>query len=173
MLVVSSAVALTHMGTGTASPAASAGPTGVLPSSPVSTPPQKVDEALARSLVGTFDVTAVVTKGNGSLTVGMKNRYVMKLKLDCSSPTRCTVESSNRAATFSGLSLSWRETRIQPCPDDGGGAVHRPLRDPPGTARWLGHVALVGTQLLEAIDVSECQHVTQKPVRYSLVAVRR
>ena len=36
----------------TPSPAASAGPAGVLPSSPVSTPPQKADEPLARSRWG-------------------------------------------------------------------------------------------------------------------------
>ena len=183
LLVVASAVALTHGG-GTPSPAASEGPTGggltgggpaggVLPSSPVSsTPPQKADEPLARSLVGSYDVTAVVTRGNGSLTVGTTNRYVMKLKLDCSAPDRCTVESSDTAATLSGGGLTFEGNPTEPCPDDGGGTVtdHYVLRLKPQDGSFS---RLVGTEFLESIDVSECENVGQKPVWYSVKAVRR
>ena len=111
-------------------------------------------------------MTAVVTQGNGSLTVGMKNRYVMKLKLDCSSPDRCTVESSDRAATLSGGGLTFEGNPTEPCPDDSGGTVTDDyvirLKPQDGSS-----TRLVGTEFLESIDVSECENVSQKPARYS------
>lgn len=150
-----------------------AGPSPEVPSSPVPTSAPKVNEELARSLVGTYDVTTVVTKGNSSLPAGTTGQQVLRLKLDCSR-NRCTVSTAGISGTLRGGVLRFEGNPTEPCPNQQGGTVkdHYVIRLTPRVVN--GEVVrLVGTEFLESVDVSACQNVTQEPVTFSWVGVRR